>query len=155
MNRCLIHIVDRALCPELDEAAVQKLVDLALAEDELQLQQLNILLVDSAGSDALHREHFNVDGDTDVMSFPDGSRDPETERTHLGDLAVCVDVAQRIAAQRDVPCQDELLLYIIHGLLHLLGYDDQTSDERQEMWDLQRRYLQQLGITMPVDPDDY
>ncbi len=153
MSPCLINILNPELAPELDMQAVQTLVDAALQEDGLDKQQVNILLVDSHESAELHRIHFDDPNETDVMSFPDSSEDPETGCTHLGDLAVCVDVAKTIAAQRQARYTDEVLLYIIHGLLHLLGYDDIDPVDRQEMWDLQRKYLALIDIAIEERAD--
>ena len=153
MSPCRINIINSELAPDLNPQQVQIIVDAALQADGLDKQQVNVLLVDSAESAELHRVHFDDPHETDVMSFPDSSEDPETGCMHLGDLAVCVDVAKSIAEQRGAAYTDEVLLYIIHGLLHLLGYDDIDADDRQEMWDLQRKYLALITISIEERPD--
>ncbi len=152
MNRCSIHYINDELAQDLNHQDIQTVVNAILENENLNDQQLHIMLVDSEESARLHQEHFNVPDATDVMSFPDGSIDEESQLTHLGDLAVCVDVAKKIATQRDKPYTHELILYVIHGLLHLLGYDDQHEDDRQEMWDLQRKYLALLNIPLEDKP---
>ena len=91
------------------------------------------------------------------MSFPDGSFDPELERRHLGDIAVCVDTARRAAHTRtgddEAGVAAECVLYILHGLLHLLGYDDQDADDRHDMWALQRALLANEGLDPGPEPD--
>ncbi|MFW5845508.1 MAG: rRNA maturation RNase YbeY [Planctomycetota bacterium] len=138
--------------PALDLDRLQILVDAACARDGLDQVHLGIHWVDDAESAHLHATHFDDPTTTDVMSFPDGSRDPATGRVLLGELAVCLDVARRESTRRHVPEQDELLLYVLHGLLHLLGHDDVDPDDRREMWAIQHDVLAQIGIAL--DPED-
>jgi probable rRNA maturation factor len=152
--RCAISVVNQSgRPPELDLAAVQAVVDAALAEDGLDRCALAVLLVDDAGSSALHARHFDDPEPTDVMSFPDGSDDPDTGRRLLGDLAVGVDVARAVARERGRRETDEITLYILHGVLHLLGYDDEDDADLAEMWATQRRLLAAVGIALEAEPD--
>ena len=121
MTRCLIHYIDADLVADLDQQRIQTVVDAALGDDNLDGQQLNVMFVDDQRSSELHLAHFNDAKATDVMSFPDDSEDTETNLVHLGDLAVGVEVAKRVATERNKHVHDELILYIVHGLLHLLG----------------------------------
>ncbi len=123
-------------------------VELALAGDRLRQRSLCVLIVDDAESARLHDEHFDDPTPTDVMSFPDGSPDPSSGLTRLGDLAVCLDVARRVAAQRARPVDEELALYVLHGMLHLLGHDDVDEADREAMWAVQRTVMTKLGITI-------
>ena len=129
------------------------MVDAALAESETRDCSLTVLLVDAKASARLHETHFADASATDVMTFPDGGLDPETGRRHLGDLAVCVDVARRAAAARRRAVGDELILYILHGLLHLLGHDDRKPRDRAKMWAAQRRLLAGVGIGLEPTPN--
>ena len=151
--RCALTIVDRSGGrSRFDRLRLQKLLDLALKEAGLHRAALTILLVGDAESAALHGEHFAIPTTTDVMTFPDGGTDPESGRTHLGDLAVCVDVARREAKSRQRPIGDELMLYCLHGLLHLIGYDDVTPRKQARMWAAQRRLLATVGIEIEATP---
>ena len=153
MSRCIITYVDEANgLPLIDQPLVQRLVDAALAEDDQTFCQLTVLLVDDAGSAELHEAHFDDSEPTDVMTFPDGSDDPDSERCHLGDLAVGVEVAQRQASERGRPTGDELALYILHGVLHLLGYDDEHPEDQKAMWAVQVRLLGAEGIPLEAEP---
>ncbi|MFW5858980.1 MAG: rRNA maturation RNase YbeY [Planctomycetota bacterium] len=149
-ERCHITVrTDGTASDELDRAALQRLIDAALARDGLDRCALDVLLVDAARSAELHATHFADPEPTDVMSFPDGSFDPERERRRLGDLAICVDVARETAAERGATSTDvraELLLYALHGTLHLLGYDDIAQTDRDQMWQLQQELLAAEGI---------
>ena len=155
-ERCLLLMRQEYLPPPvLDRAIIETLLDQVMAEEGLERCLLNVLLVDARTSSALHLEHFGDPEPTDVMSFPDGSFDPEHERRNLGDLAICPDVARRVVAPRpgaDDPVirerlvAEECILYLVHGLLHLLGHDDQHEDDRAEMWRRQRALLAGVGI---------
>ncbi len=113
-----------------------------------------VRLVDDAESARLHGEHFADPTPTDVMTFPDGSRDPASGRVQLGDLAIGIDVARRVAAARGRRSADEVVLYVLHGALHLLGHDDQTPDDLAAMWAEQRRILAEVGIDLEPTPQD-
>ena len=152
-RRCEIAIVNQAgRKPEFDLAKIQAVVDAALTEDDAEQCALTVLLVDDVESARLHREHFDDAEPTDVMTFPDGSTDPESGRRLLGDLAVGIDVARRVGIERGRAEADEVCLYVLHGLLHLLGYDDEDDHDLSEMWLVQRRLLAQVGIELETEP---
>ncbi|MFW5829253.1 MAG: rRNA maturation RNase YbeY [Planctomycetota bacterium] len=151
---CLVlYSSDNDDLPTFQQATAQQVIDQAVTDNQLPPCILSVLFVDDRQAAALHDEHFGDPTTTDVMSFPDGSTDPDTGRVQLGDLAVCVDVAERQARLRGVSTSDELILYLVHGLLHLLGYDDQTDEDRTEMWQEQRRLLLPVHID-PGSADD-
>lgn len=149
---CIIDLIDETGRASPDLVRLQQVIDAAIATDGLGPSALTVLLVDDAESARLHQEHFDDPETTDVMTFPDGSADPETGRTHLGDLAVCVDVAERAARERGRSTSDELTLYVLHGVLHLLGYDDIDADDQAAMWAEQRRLLATAGIELEAEP---
>jgi probable rRNA maturation factor len=92
----------------------------------------------------LHGEFMNDPTPTDVMSF-EGDEDDDG---YLGDVIVCVDVAKKEAEHHEHDELAELQFYAVHGLLHLMGYDDHTDEDREEMHRLQRVVLQQEGVTV-------
>lgn len=150
---CVIDLLDESgSAPQFDLAHIQCVVEAAIREDGLTFCALTVLLVNDSGSAELHRMHFNNPEPTDVMTFPDGSPNPETGRTHLGDLAVCVEVARRAAREGERTESAELTLYILHGVLHLLGYDDVDARDQKEMWAVQRRLLADIGVTLELEP---
>lgn len=149
---CFIDLIDETGRAPLDRERIQRVVDAAIASDDLGDCALTVIVIDDAESARLHQEHFGDPDTTDVMTFPDGSPNPETGHTHLGDLAVCVDVAQRCAAERGRQTADELTLYVLHGVLHLLGYDDVDAGDQATMWAEQRRLLVTVGIALEAEP---
>lgn len=82
--------------------------------------------------------YLGHEGATDVLAFDDGDLDPETGRMHLGDIAVSLDTAARVAAETGMRFEEEAVLYALHGLLHLLGMRDGTDEGRAAMQAAQR-----------------
>ncbi len=136
----------------LGRVRLQAVLERVLAEERIARASLTVLLVDEAASARLHRRHFGDPAATDVMSFPDGSPWPGRGGVHLGDLAVCVAVARRAAAGHGMGLPEELTLYILHGLLHLVGYDDRSARDLARMWAAQRRLLATVGIALARTP---
>ncbi|MBW8171532.1 rRNA maturation RNase YbeY [Ornithinimicrobium sp. Arc0846-15] len=123
--------------------------------------ELTITLVDTAAMEALHVQWMDLEGPTDVMSFPmdelrPGSHDQPSTEGILGDVVLCSDVAAQQAAAAGHSVADELLLLTTHGILHLLGFDHADEAEEKEMFDLQRTlllsYLAQRGRTTSAAP---
>ena len=81
----------------------------------------------------LNLEFMGVDAPTDVLSFPADFVDPDTQRRYLGDVVISLPRAQAQAPENRQSVQDELLLLAVHGILHLLGYEDAASRDRQRM----------------------
>jgi probable rRNA maturation factor len=105
--------------------------------------RVGIALMDNATIHALNKRFLDHDEPTDVLSFP--LSDPGS-RTLEGDLAVGAELAQAQAAARGHDVQAELALYVIHGLLHLCGYDDHDDEGRAAMRGRERHYLALLGL---------
>ncbi len=97
--------------------------------------ELSVLLVTDAEIHALNRQWRGVDRPTDVLSFP--QREPAVARTPapgaLGDVVVSVETAARQAAERSCTLLDEVTRLLVHGVLHLVGFDHETGVEEAEM----------------------
>lgn len=106
----------------------------------------HLLVVDEEEMKILNRRHTGRDETTDVLAFDDGEEDPDTGITHLGDIIINGDLALREAASRNLPPTDEITLYALHGLLHLLGMRDKTETERKKMQAVQRRIFAQYDL---------
>lgn len=106
---------------------------------------LNILFTDDTEIRELNREFRNKDKATDVLSFPSGEK--LSGRSFLGELVISIPTAKRQAREFEVTLRDELLRLIVHGLLHLLGYDHEGvgKTEAQRMRRLEGRLLDSLG----------
>jgi probable rRNA maturation factor len=95
--------------------------------------EISVLLADSQEMREMNLRHRFLDEPTDVLSFPAGPGPEMLPRTMLGDIAICLPVAEAQAAQRGTPLETELACLAVHGGLHLLGYDDDTEPQRDEM----------------------
>jgi probable rRNA maturation factor len=116
------------------------------------LAELCIKLVDEATMAELNEKWMEKSGPTDVLAFPmdelrPGLVNEDPEEGMLGDLVLCVAVAERQAAEAGHPVLDEVRLLTVHGILHLLGYDHAEPDEHKEMFGLQARLLEQWQVS--------
>jgi probable rRNA maturation factor len=105
--------------------------------------EISLAFVDSATIHRLNRQYLGHDEPTDVLSFPLG--EPNARRL-AGELVLGAEVARDQAAGRGHDVQAELALYVIHGLLHLCGYDDATEADAAAMRERERHYLRRLGL---------
>lgn len=102
-------------------------------------------VVGDAEMAAAHQKYSGIPGTTDVLTFD--LRDDPTSGDHLDvDLWICADEARRNAAERGFPVERELLLYILHGVLHCLGYDDHDEAGHRAMHAEEDRILEAIGV---------
>ncbi|QEG34293.1 rRNA maturation RNase YbeY [Bythopirellula goksoeyrii] len=131
----------------IDEARLVTAVEAVLADSSYPTASISIAVVDDPTIHALNVEFLNHDYSTDVLSFV-----LEDSRGCLeGELIVSTDTAIREAAEAGWSSQDELLLYAVHGALHLVGYCDKQSNTQAEMLSAELKYLRRLGIALPRD----
>lgn len=114
------------------------------------LNELSVALVGDRRMSELHKQFMNIDGPTDVLTFPlDHDRGG---RPVAGEVVVCVPEARRRAKEHGVPVERELLLYALHGLLHLCGYDDRTGRAYRAMHRTEDQILTRLGVGPVFSP---
>jgi probable rRNA maturation factor len=99
----------------------------------------------------LNREFRGQDKETDVLAFgmendQDRLVSPPSVPPHLGDVVVSYPRAVAQAEAHGHSTEEELARLVVHGLLHLLGYDDRTDEQRQTMWDKQETILQEFQV---------
>lgn len=115
---------------------------------------LTIAIEDNGVLHSLNLRFLGIDAPTDVLSFPANETDPETGNLYLGDIAISIDCAKQQASNAGHSLENELRLLVIHGVLHLLGYDHSTSPEKEQMWSIQSELLQKLKIKINKYPED-
>jgi probable rRNA maturation factor len=132
------------ILPLLRDAAAATLHHLGVD----QSAALTILLADDSTLHVLNQQFLGEDRPTDVLSFPAGEPLPGMNDLagYLGDLALAVPYATRQAQAKGHEPAAELQLLVVHGVLHLLGYDHATREERAVMWRIQAGILAQLGL---------
>ncbi len=127
MNEILIKTKKKELKGQLQETARRILEVLAITDSEL-----SVLLTDDEEIRRLNRSFRGKDSPTDVLSFP--MNEMVGGRRILGDVVISVDTAKRQAEERGESLQLTLCRLLIHGVLHLLGYDHERSPEEEEMF---------------------
>ena len=129
---------------KLAEAAIARIV----AElDAPKLGELSIALVDDADIQALNRDYRHKDKATNVLSFPQ-------EGPLLGDIVLALETVQREAAEKSISLEHHVSHLIIHGFLHLQGYDHETDETAREMEALEIAALAALNIDNPYEIHD-
>lgn len=125
------------LAEECHEAAVKKVPELAAA--------VALLLADDARLQKLNAEFRHKNQPTNVLSFPSGGRAPAL----LGDIALAFETCAKESEVAGLPLRDHTAHLIVHGLLHLVGYDHQTEEDAGVMEPLETEILAQMGIADP------
>jgi len=115
--------------------------------------ELVIRIVDAAEGRELNRRYRGKDRPTNVLSFT-FEAPPGVDSNHLGDLVICAPVVVREAQEQGKPVGDHWAHLVIHGVLHLRGYDHQTEHEAQLMESREKTMLQTLGIEDPYRQSD-
>ena len=110
--------------------------------------EMTVRIVDEAESHELNLTYRGKDRPTNVLSFPFECPD-EVELPLLGDLVICRQVVEREAAEQDKPLMAHWAHMVVHGSLHLLGYDHIEDDEAEEMESLETQIMQGLGFDDP------
>ncbi len=142
----MIHLkVNPSLQTSLAPEALKRAAQAALAHQSMD-DDLTILLTDDAQLRELNREYLGLDAPTDVLSFPASVTDPETARRYLGDILISVQRAEEQARAAGHALQAEVQLLVVHGTLHLLGYDHAEAGEKARMWNVQAEILERLGL---------
>jgi probable rRNA maturation factor len=121
------------------------------------LAELSVLLVDEATMSAYHEKYLGEPGPTDVLSFPmDELRPPGDDEEPpvglLGDIVLCPAVTTRQAAEHGRTADAEAEYLLVHGMLHLLGYDHAEPGERTEMFALKDTLLSRWADARPDRP---
>jgi rRNA maturation RNase YbeY len=130
---------DQKVC-EVDSERLKSHAEKFLRALERLDDELSVLLVDDATIQNLNRQHRSIDSATDVLSFPQ-MEDDEFISHMLGDVVISVETAKRQAVEHHFSLEQELVLLLLHGLLHLLGYDHERSPQdeklmKEKTWEL-------------------
>jgi probable rRNA maturation factor len=153
-----IDLANQQQALPVDRTQLVRLVRTVLAAEGVTAAEISLAVVDDATMHRLNRQYLDHDWPTDVISFaledrsetgppaPDGAL-PSPTRYVEGEVIVSSEMALRTADELGCAAADELCLYVVHGLLHVCGYDDQEEADRLTMRERERTHLQKLGIT--------
>ena len=129
----------------VDEQRLMKAVRAVLRSAQIARGEISLTIVDDARMQELNREHLEHDYPTDVLSFLLDRSDDRLD----GEIIVSADYAAAEADRYGWGKENELLLYVVHGALHLIGYDDTTPEAAAEMRAQERLQLATFGLTPP------
>ena len=148
-----VHLrVSSALANKVRQGALRRAVQAAFdTAGKKRSGELTLVITDDAHVRELNRTYRGVDAATDVLAFG-AAREagtppcfPETPN-YLGDIVVSYSRSLEQARTYAHPIEEELILLVVHGTLHLLGYDHEQESDREEMWEAQSAALARLGI---------
>jgi probable rRNA maturation factor len=140
------NLSDRIFSADLLEHAALAVLDLS----SVPAGDLTIVLVDDARIQELNRDFLGHDATTDVLSFPADEADPDTGHRYLGDVVISFVRAVEQAIEGGHTVEAEMQLLVVHGVLHLLGHDHASKEEKERMWAAQAKVLESLGISPKI-----
>lgn len=134
--------------PQLLEIAAQATLDHQQVSQE---SNLTLVISDDAHLQRLNRDFMAIDEPTDVLSFPAGHIDPDTGQPYLGDVIISYPRCEVQANAAGHPVDSEIQLLVVHGVLHLLGFDHRDEEEKARMWSAQEEILStiQAEVSLP------
>lgn len=138
-----IHIIQEQSLLILDSLSIIHLVKDFSNYYKVKFNEVSIYFVETSKICELHEKFFNDPSTTDCISFP--MDDQEEEYRILGDVIVCPETAQEYVKINGGDIYHEVTLYIIHGLLHLIGFDDIEKNDQLQMRKEEAEYLEHLA----------
>ncbi len=145
----MIHvaIANQQAAVPIDRRRLRRAVRMVLRDAGIVDGVISVAAVDDPTIRLLHRRHLGRDEPTDVLSFTLEQGGGMLE----GEVVVGAETARRQAPRYGWSAADELLLYVIHGALHLVGHDDRTRRRRAEMQAREAHYLACFGLQPPLE----
>jgi probable rRNA maturation factor len=138
---------------DLNENTIIDTAQAVMQHEQVDLSaSLSIVLSDDAHLQDLNLQFMGIAAPTDVLSFPAGEVDPDSGTLYLGDVIVSVERASAQASAQGHSMEAEILLLIVHGMLHLLGHDHAEPAEKQRMWAAQAAILEVLAVQTGIQP---
>jgi probable rRNA maturation factor len=134
------------------EAGLRKAAKSTLQFEQVEAGSLTLVLTNQETIQRLNKEFAGLDQPTDVLAFPGSGDDPDEEGIYYGDIVIALPIARQQAAQAGHSALEECALLVIHGTLHLLGYDHGTKSEKDKMWARQKGIFQHLDLSL-IEPE--
>ena len=142
-----LEILDEQDELAIDLAMVRTVCEHILVDGKIVSGRINVVFVNSDTIQQYNRDFLQHDYPTDTISFPIERRRDEG---HLeGEVLVCTEVAKERSGEFGWTAEEESLLYVVHGMLHLVGFEDVTPEQQANMQEKERHYLATLGIQVP------
>lgn len=145
----IFNETEKKLEKEMDK--LYKLLEFTLKREKLENVEFNIIFVDSDTIHEINKTYRNVDRVTDVISFAlEDNKTIELDHRVLGDIYICIERAEEQSKEYGHSFLRELSFLMVHGLLHLLGYDHMEPEEEKIMFQKQEDILNEFGITREI-----
>jgi probable rRNA maturation factor len=145
-----VSVANQQLRHAVDELQLVEAARAVLRQSRFDSATISLAVVDDATIHELNRRYLDHDWPTDVLSFVLDEADGHLE----GEVIISADTAASSADEVGCPAAAEQLLYVIHGMLHLIGYRDKTPSDRQRMRSAEQAMLQRFGCNAPPVSDD-
>jgi len=143
----LLEILDEQDVLAVDLEKVRTVCEHILADAEVRSGKINVVLVESDTIQQYNRDFLQHDYPTDTISFL--TEDRRSEGYLEGEVLACTEIAHERSGEFGWTAEEEFFLYVIHGMLHLVGFDDATPEQQAVMQEKERSYLTTLGIQVP------
>jgi probable rRNA maturation factor len=141
-----IAVANRQRRWRVNSVALKTAVLLVLRGEGIATADVSIAVVNDSTIHEINRQFLNHDEPTDVISFVLDQKSQSID----GEIVISADTAAAAARKIGWSAPDEMLLYVIHGALHLTGYDDLKPAARRQMRSRERHYLAKLGVKCPT-----
>ena len=142
-SRYQIALLNQQSRHPVNEAQLKEAATAVLKDSAFSSAAISLAVVDDETIHELNRRHLDHDWPTDVLSFVLDDDD------HLeGEVILSADTAAAAADENGYSAAEEQLLYVIHGMLHLIGYDDKSDVDARKMRAAEARYLERFGVEL-------
>jgi probable rRNA maturation factor len=143
-----IEVQSEVVVPEQVIDLLKSAVISTLQQEAVPTAALTVLLTDDRHMKQLNHDYRGLNSSTDVLSFPAGNArvDFSEQTPYLGDVAISVPTANKQSQSSGHPLAAELQLLTVHGVLHLLGFDHLSTEDKARMWSRQNEILLSLGL---------
>ncbi|MEI8300764.1 MAG: rRNA maturation RNase YbeY [Chlamydiota bacterium] len=126
----IVHFTNSQHLIEVSSEQVHQLVACILQKEQVTCDEVSIHFVNIEDICKLHEEYFDDPSPTDCISFPMDDLEDDSFYKILGEIFVCPDIALEYSQANLLNFEEELTLYVVHGILHLLGYDDIDEEDQ-------------------------
>lgn len=140
----MIEISNRQRVHKLNLQLLEEIAAATLEELNIEKAELSIVLVGAKESAKLNEKFLGHEGSTDVITF-DYTEAQKTKGQLHGEIFICVDVAEKQAKEFETTWRSELVRYVVHGILHLIGHDDLNPTARKKMKRVEGRLVRELS----------
>ena len=147
-------VIADAYLPLVREELLSQAAETVFKLEEVDPEtEMTVVIEDDEHLRSLNHQFLGIDETTDVLSFPADELDPDSGLHYIGDVIISYPRASEQAASANETVEDEIQLLVIHGTLHLLGYDHGDPEEKQAMWKSQQLALDLSGCKIQNLPE--